>query len=115
MAKQINISDLSQKIAVQTLTEVTNSDGSTTKSFTNRFNTVALIQVQNTSQAYAGGMDEKDTLYNIYYRYHSTRFINITDRIVWNGKILKPVGDCVANDFGDKRFFKQMAKHSVIS
>jgi len=100
---------------VRLLTEATLPDGSTQKYYnTVRFVTsFANIKAISSHQGYSEGVSEKDTYYLISYAYQADRAINISDRILWGDKILKPVGDCIITDFGDKRVYQQKAKYSA--
>ncbi|MBO9592740.1 MAG: hypothetical protein J7599_07500 [Niabella sp.] len=111
MAQVIKISDLSQKFSVEHPVQVELPDGNVQTVWQNRFDTVGLVKAQNTTQQYTTGMDAKDVYYNLFFRFHKNRAINISDRVKWDDKILHPVGDCSINDFGDKRFFKQLLKY----
>lgn len=113
MATKIKISDLNQSVAIERMVEVDTPDGNTDKNYVPRFTALANIKASNTSQAWANGMDEKDTLYTMLINYSPDRVIDITDRIIWSGKILKPVGDATIGDYGNKRFIKQIIKHSA--
>lgn len=95
------------------MVEVDTPDGNTDKDFITRFTALANIKATNTSQAWANGMDEKDTLYTMLINYSPDRVIELNDRILWAGKTLKPVGDMTIGDYGNKRLIKQTIKHSA--
>lgn len=113
MSKATKISDLNQSVAIQRMVETETEDGNTMKTFVTRFTALANIKATNTSQAWANGMDEKDTLYTMLIIYSPDRVIEINDRIIWGGKTLKPVGDMTISDYGNKRLIKQIIKHSA--
>lgn len=113
MKQQPKISELNQAIEVKKLETVKNTDGTTTKSYLTRFATsFANIKAISSNQGYKEGVSEKDTYYLLTYAYHPTRFIAITDQVHWGGKLLKPVGDCSTDDFGEKKYFSQKLKHT---
>lgn len=113
MKQPPNISEFNQPLEVKQLVTVKNPDGTTTKSYSTRFLTLfANISVLSSNQGYKEGVSEKDTYYLLTYAYHPTRFIAITDQVHWMGKLLKPVGDTVINEFGKKKYFSQKLKHT---
>lgn len=113
--QKLKISNLNQKIDVRLRTTVRQPDGSTKSNWdVSRFNTVANITSISSQQGYKEMVSEKETYYKVIFRFHPDRYIQISDQIWWGDKILKPVGDCTPQDFGDKRVFVQKCKFSAV-
>lgn len=112
MKKIPHTSELNQAIEVKQLVETGLPDGNTQKSWQPKFTTpfVRVEAISNT-QGFTNGVSEKEAYYELVYRYHPDRVIAISDKILWGGKELWPVGDCVVNDFGNKRFLVQKVKY----
>lgn len=109
------ISKLNQFITVNLRTGVKQPDGSIKNNWnTERFSTRADIIRKSTQQGYENGVSEADTYYMITYRHHPDRIIQITDQIHWNGKLLKPVGNCEVINEGTKTYLSQRAKHTSV-
>ena len=113
MAKVNKISLYNQRIEVKKLTETVLEDGNTMKDWSATRFVTDFANIENVSsvQFYANGMSAKETLYRLTFHYSAEREIVLSDKILWGGKTLLPVGGCEVEDLGNKKFFKQLVKH----
>lgn len=113
MAIGFKISEFNQQIAVTSKSKARQADGTYAVTTVPKFTTpFAKITPINSAQFFTEGMSEKDSYYWVSVIYDSGRYINMGDAITWNGKTLKPVGDCQVEAIGDKRVIKQKVKHT---
>lgn len=114
--RNLKRSEFNQPVIVNKITgQAKQPDGTIKNTFGLRFRTsFANITIDKSLQQYKEGVSEKDTYYRLKYEYAADRVISITDQILWNGKVLKPIGDCVADNEGNKKIFVQKIKYTSV-